>query len=155
MGQSALSKWFKAILFFLGAAGAAGFTAFAFILRSLKWMTTTYLIVWLAVVAAALVPCYIVLALLWRICTTISDGTVFCLENASRLRAISYLAGADCVFLFVCSVILFAVKLSNAYLFFASLLTIVVGVVITAAAAILSHFCKKAADLQDQSDLTI
>ena len=155
MGQKALARLIRAIIFFLGFAGCAGFAVFAHILRGLKWMTTTYLVVWLAAVAAALVPCYAVLVLLWRIASTIADGRVFCAENAGRLRTISYLAGADSVFLFAASAVLFATGLSNAYLFCASTLAIVVGIVVTAAAAALSYFCAKAADLQDQSDLTI
>ena len=155
MGQKALSRWIRAIILFLAAAGCAGFFVFAYILRGLKWVTTADFIIWIGVVAVALVPCYAVLVILWGISATIAGGTVFCAKNAGRLRAISYLAGADSVFFFAASVALLITRLSNTYLFCASLIAVIIGIVITAAAAILSHFCVKAADLQDQSDLTI
>ena len=155
MGQTALSRWIRAIIVFLALAGCAGFGVFAYILKGLKWVTTTDYAVWLSVIALALAPCYAVLVILWGVCATVKNGTVFCEKNAGRLRAISFLAGADSVFFFAANTALLVFELSNTYLFCASLVAVITGVVIAAASAILSHFCVKAADLQDQSDLTI
>ena len=108
----------------------------------------------------------------WKIFTQIGKNNSFCVENARRLRRISFCALADTVL----DVILLVYGVIHRFRFVASfapddimkelgedlflaavrfLFVAIIGVAITVAAAALSHLTLKAAHLQDENDLTI
>ncbi len=131
-----------------------------------------YVVAYPLLLCLMLLPPLVVFWDAWHIFTQIGRNNSFCVENARRLRRISHCALADTVLdivLLVCGVV-------QRYLFLASfapegimnvlgddiflvvlrfLFVAFIGVAVTVAAAALSHLTLKAADLQDENDLTI
>lgn len=76
-------------------------------------------------------------------------------ENAKYLKWISWLAAGDGIFFFIGNVVLLFINMSHPGVALFSLIVVFAGVAVAVAAAALSHLVKKAAALQEQSDLTI
>ena len=109
----------------------------------------------MAATILTLVPCYVALIYSWRIMSHIANDESFTMENAKLLAKISSLARIDSVFLFSWSLLFFTTKLTNLQILVSSLLIAFLGIVVAAIFAALSHLVLRAADLQDQYDLTI
>ena len=101
------------------------------------------------------VPVIAAIVLAWKIAANIGKDKSFCAANAEMLKAISILAIADTAYFFIGNMALISVNVYSPPLFLALLFITFVGTVITVCAAVLSHLVRKAADLQEQSDLTI
>lgn len=101
------------------------------------------------------IPCYIALVHSWKIMGNIANDHSFTVENAKLLGKIASLARIDVVFLLVWSVLYFTMRLTNVQILVISLFFVFMGVVVAAIFAALAHLVMKAADLQDQYDLTI
>ncbi len=110
---------------------------------------------WLIFLWILAVPCFIALFLAWKIFTNIEKDHSFCMENASYLQRISYLAAGDAVVLAVGNILFLLMNMSHPSVLLVSLLIVFVAIAISVAAAVLSHLVRKAALLQEQSDLTI
>lgn len=110
---------------------------------------------WLAFLWLCAVPCYYALYLGWKIAVNIGANKSFSMENANLLKRISALAIGDGVFFFVGNIALLFLNFSHPGVTLMSLLVVFVAVAISVIAASLSHLVQKAADLQEQSDLTI
>lgn len=102
-----------------------------------------------------MVPCYVALVYSWEVMSNIAMDASFTVENAKLLGKIASLARIDSVFLLVWSVLFFTLKITNMQIFLISLLIVFFGIVLAAIFAALSHLVLRAADLQDQYDLTI
>lgn len=102
----------------------------------------------LAVVVAALGYAY-------RIFADIGQDRSFTAANARRLRIISHLALGDTAAWLVGTVALSFLAPLHPMIFLGLLAILVVGVAVTVAASVLSHLTQKAADLQDENNLTI
>ena len=102
-----------------------------------------------------LVPCYVALIYSWKIMSHIANDASFTMENAKLLGKISSLARIDSVFLLAWSVLFFTLKIMDLHILVISLLIVFLGIVVAAIFAALSHLVLRAADLQDQYDLTI
>lgn len=110
---------------------------------------------WMIFLWISAVPCYVVLAKFWRICVSIGQDHSFCHENAERLKDISLLVLGDTIYFFVGNVIFLLLNLSHPSIFLASLVVEFVGFAVCIAAAALSRLVGRAADMQDENDLTI
>ena len=110
---------------------------------------------WLGMIWLTAVPLYLALAYAWQIATRIGQNRSFSRENALALRHISTLALIDTVFLLLGNVLLCLVGMNRLTLLVFSLLFCFLGFLLTVAAAALSHLVQRAADLQEESDLTI
>lgn len=102
-----------------------------------------------------LIPVAVALWEGWRIFGEIGRDNSFCAENARRLRVVSRLALGDTL---LCAAAMLGLLILNALhpgVFLLMLFIAFGGAVITVAAAALSHLTLKAADLQDENDLTI
>mgnify|MGYP004688901151 CR=1 FL=1 len=159
MKQKELSRWLRAVV----AVGWGLCALLAFVVGPLlaqecalgeprlAWLEWPCLgVLWLGIglVAAAL-------GFAWKIFAEIGRDNSFCLENARRLRAISILALADTL---LCAAVMLALLFLRALhpgLFLLLLLISAVGAGITIASAALSHLTVKAAQMQDENDLTI
>ena len=71
------------------------------------------------------------------------------------MERISYLAGADTVALISGNIVFLILNVNHPSVFLVSLLIGIVGIGISVGAAVLSHLIQKAANLQDENDLTI
>lgn len=132
-----------------------------------------YVLAYPLLLCLMLLPPLVVFWDAWNIFTQIGKNNSFCVENARRLRRISFCALADTVLdvvLLVYGVIFrFHISAANAPSdsFFSRLdgdvfgavirclFVAFIGVAVTVAAAALSHLTWRAANLQDENDLTI
>ena len=71
------------------------------------------------------------------------------------LKMIALLAAMDSVYIFVAGGILFALGMSTGIVEVLILFVVFAGVVVTVAAAALSHLVYKAAAMKEENDLTI
>lgn len=159
MEQKTLSRWLKVIL--LGIA-VCGLLVYFFVVPSYgKSLMSLYpefayrYYPWLFFLWATGIPCYAVLLLGWKIATNIGRDRSFSQANADYLKWISWLAAGDSAFFFLGNLIFLYANLSHPGVALFSLLIVFAGIAVTVAAAALSHLVKKAAVLQEQSELTI
>ena len=110
---------------------------------------------WLIFVLVVSIPCYAALFFAWKIAVNIGRDRSFSTDNAKYMKFISVLAAADTALFFAVDIIYFLLGLSHPGVLIFSLLVVFVGVAAAVASAVLSHLIAKAAELQDQSDLTI
>ena len=159
MDQKKLSAWLKGIVIGIGLCGAVvyfvilptcgdslrlSFPEFA------AWHWPWMIFLW-----ATAVPCYAALLMGWRIARNIGRDRSFSKENARLLQIAAWLAAVDTAFFFAGNIVLFFLNMNHPGIFLLSLLICFFGVAVTVAAVCLSHLVHKAADLQEQSDLTI
>ena len=117
-------------------------------LAYLKWPCLVFFWCALAVVVAALAYAY-------QIFADIGRDKSFSAKNARRLRIISHLALGDTVAWLVGTVALALLAPMHPTFLLGMLAVLVAGAAFTVAASALSHLTLKAADLQDENDLTI
>ena len=159
MEQLSLSKWLKRII--IGIA-VCGLIVYAYIVPSYgQSLVESYpefanrYYPWLFFIWVTGIPCYAALFLGWRIAAGIGQDKSFTMENAKYLKWISVLAAGDALLVFVGNLVFLLLDLSHPGIMLLSLLIVFAGVAISVAAAALSHLVRKAAALQEQSDLTI
>ena len=111
---------------------------------------------WLVVIELTALPIAAALVLAWLIAVNIGHDKSFCMQNSRLLAVIAILAIADAAYFFTAVVVLTLVyKATHPGVIIFTLLVCFVGAAIAVAAAALSHYAKKGAELQEQSDLTI
>lgn len=110
---------------------------------------------WLIFLWVTALPCFGVLGLGWRIAGNIGRDRSFSEENARCLKYAAVLAAFDAALFFVGNVVYLFLNMSHPGVTIASLAVSLGGVAVSVAAASLSRLVKKAALLQEQSDLTI
>ena len=159
MDQLSLSKWLKGLIVCVALIGLAVYGGIIpWVGRDIvldypefsHWFYPWLIFLWLTAV-----PCYAALFSGWKIAGNIGADRSFCTENASYLKHVSVLAAVDSGFFFVGNVVFLFLNMNHPGVVIGSLFVVFVGVCISVAAAALSHLTKKAADLQEQSDLTI
>ncbi|MBQ8914130.1 MAG: DUF2975 domain-containing protein [Lachnospiraceae bacterium] len=157
MKQKTLAKWLKAIIVGLGICGVlVYFVILPMIMKDTLYDDLeSYFLPWIIFLWTTSIPCYAVLFFAWKVAGNIGLDKSFCMENAVCLKRISYMAIVDSVYFFVGNIVLCLFNISHPGVFIASLFVIFLGVVIAVAAAVLSHLIVKAAELQEESDLTI
>ena len=101
------------------------------------------------------IPCYVTLVFAWRIAANIGRDHSFTEENAILLRKISTMAALDAVYIFAGNPILILLGVGEVMFMLLSVIIIFAGVAVAVAAAALSHLVLRAAELQEQSDLTV
>ena len=87
--------------------------------------------------------------------TEIGKDNSFSEINAKMLKTIALLAAMDSVYIFVAGGILFALGMSTGIVEVLILFVVFAGVVVTVAAAALSHLVYKAAAMKEENDLSI
>ena len=159
MSQKSLSKWMKIILFMFGLCGIALFGVIVPVVG--LDFSSTYpefahaFVPWFVFILITAVPCYAVLVLGWKIASSIGSDNSFSNANAKRLKYVSVLALVTSVYFFAGNVVFLLLNMNHPGILIASVFITFVGIAISAASAILSYLVKKAAKLQEQSDLTI
>lgn len=157
MDQKKLAIWLKAIV--VGCA-LCGLVLFGFILpRFLAYVAEEVPDLphkaWTAFMWVLAIPCYAVLVCIWRMANEIARDNSFSMENAKQLRLIALLAGADAAVLLVGNLVFLLIGHSIPTLALVSAFVCFVGLAISVGAACLSHLVRKAALMQEESDLTI
>ena len=159
MEQKTLSRWLKAIII---GIGLFGLTVYAAVVPALAdHMLQAYteyapaVLPWKIFIGCSALPCYAVLFFAWKIASNIGIDRSFSEENAKNLKWISALAAGDALFFFLGNVLLLLANMNHPGIVLASSVVVFVGIAVAVASAALSHLVKKAAALQEQSDLTI
>jgi len=156
MNRLTLANRLKAII--IGAA-ICGLILYAFLLPYLgrQLFPDTPLAFWgyLCFLWISGIPCYAVLIFAWRIAHNIGLDRSFTEENAVLLRRISTLAAVDAGYIFIGNPILILLGVGHELFVLLSVIIVFAGIAVSVAAAALSHLVLRAAELQEQSDLTI
>ena len=159
MNQKKFSNWLKCILAVVGLCGLILYCAVMPIygnhLRTLYPEFANRFLPWLVFLWISGVPCFITLVFAWKIVVNIGNDWSFSYENARLLQWISRLAAGDAIFFFVGNILLLLLNMSHPSVVLASLAVVFVGIAIAVGSAALSYLVRKAAVLQEQSDLTI
>ena len=159
MNQKKLAAWLKGIIIGIGLCGIViCFVILPDIGESFRvsypefagWYWPWMIFLW-----CAAVPCFAALAMGWKVAENIGRDRSFSEANARLLQHIAWLAAGDTAFFFSGNVVLTFLSMNHPGILLASLLICFAGVAVTVAAVCLSHLVYKAADLQEQSDLTI
>jgi hypothetical protein len=159
MEQRTLSKWLKMIMIGIAACGLIVYVVLVpgcgrEIAMDNPELAYCYY-PWLVFIWLTAIPCYVALIFGWRIATSIGNDQSFCLENARRLKNISHLALLDSAFFFMGNIVYLFMGMNHPGIALCSLFVVFAGVAVSVVCAALSHLVRKAADLQEQSDLTI
>lgn len=159
MEQKTLSKWLKCILVGVGICGLIVFAAvipmYGTAMRTMYPEFTNRFLPWLIFLWISGLPCFLALAMAWKIAANIGADRSFSEQNSQILRRISVLAAGDACFFFAGNILLLLLNMSHPSVVFASFGIAFVGVAVAVVSAVMSHLVKKAAVLQEQSDLTI
>ncbi|MBQ7500519.1 MAG: DUF2975 domain-containing protein [Clostridia bacterium] len=159
MKQKSLSKWLKLIIIGVGVCGLVSdfviIPAFGQSAAGSDPALTRMYLPWLIFAWVFSAPCFAALVLSWLIARNIGLDRSFSEDNAKYMKYISVLAGADTAFFFVMNIVFLFLGMNHPGVLIFSLIVDMIGVAISVAAAALSHLIAKAAELQDQSDLTI
>ena len=110
---------------------------------------------WIVLLSLSGIPCYIALFLMWKITQSIQNGRAFTYQNATRLKRIALLAQIDAVFFVLGNLLFLLLGMNHPSVVLGSVGIAFVGEAIAVACKALSVLTQKAADLQEQSDLTI
>ena len=159
MEQKALARWLRLVIVALGLIGLAVYFAvlpsYGVSLRSQYPEFSGRFWPWIIFLWLTGIPCYVALVLGWRIAANIGRDASFSMENARLLKRIAFLAAFDAAFFFLGNLVLLFLNMSHPGVVLLSLLVVLAGAAVAVAAAALSHLVRKAALLQEQSDLTI
>lgn len=159
MKQHGFSLWMKAITVACAVLGLC--LCFLLAPMLIDDLTTTYeelenmfypgiLFVWVTAI-----PFFAALAEVWLICGEIGRDNSFCVKNALRLRNLSGICALECVLYMIGIVLLLVKGVSVSWLFLFFLFIIFICVSAAVGCAMLSHLVRKAADLRQDSELTI
>ena len=159
MNQQKLSAWLKAIIILIGLCGLVVY--FGILPGCGSWLHDSYPEFaswhwpWMIFLWITAIPCYAILVLGWKIAVNIGENRSFSSANAGLLQGIAWLVAGDILFFFLGNVVFLFLGMNHPGILLVSLLICFVGFSVTVAAACLSHLVRKAADLQEQSDLTV
>ena len=159
MKQITLARWLKLAL--LGLLTLLLFAYSCVVPFLAKAMLHSYpefenrLLPWLIFIELTAVPCLCAFFYAWKISCNISRDRSFCRENAKYMRTIALLAGVDAAYFFLGNAVLLFANMSHPGIALFSLIAVFVGLAVCVAAAALSHLIQKAADIQEESELTI
>ena len=110
---------------------------------------------WLIFMELMVIPDYLVLGFAWKIAESISRDRAFSMENSKRFKWISIISLITTVYFFTGNTVLLLLNMNHPTVYILSFVPVFIGASISAASAILSYLSRKAAVLQEESDLTI
>lgn len=159
MEQRKMVKWLKFLVIFVAICGLILCTVVIPVVgRELSGVSPElgrYFKPWVTFVWMLAIPCFAALIHAWMIFSNIEKNKAFSMENAKHMEKISYLAGADTIALISGNIVLLILNMNHPSVFLVFLMIGIIGIGISVAAAVLSHLIQKAANLQDENDLTI
>lgn len=159
MKQDRLAGWLRFIIIGVGICALVVYAAVIPMLgQSIIYDAPEFAgwyVPWLVFISITAIPVFIALCLCWKVTRNIGSDRSFSMENARLLKWVSWLAVADSAYFFIGNIVMLFLNMSHPGVTLLSLLVVFVGVAVSIAAAVLSHLIVKAADLQEQSDLTI
>ncbi len=159
MKQNQLANWLRSITIFASVLGVV------FIFYLVPYIGKSFVhnypefsyVYWPYVLwaGAVVIPCYLALYQLWKICGEIARDNSFSHANAKALHTISGLAFFDTLLMFLVSIVFFFLNMIHPALLACALLISVFGLSIALVSAVLSHWVEKGCSLKEENDLTI
>lgn len=140
MRQKELEKWLKIVIIAVALCGL---------------VVCAVAIPWLVMFIISAIPCYVILYLGWRVAVNIGKDRSFSMENARHIKLASKIILFDALYFFVVNICMWRIYVNHPGVILALVFIVFACVVASVVAAVLSHLVVKAADLQEQSDLTI
>jgi len=110
---------------------------------------------WMILIYVCAVPCFAAMVLSWKIAVNIGRDKSFTMENSRLFKIYSILALSDSILFFVGSIAYWIAGINHPGLLLADFLIVFAGMAIFVCTAALSYLVGKAANLQEDSDLTI
>ncbi|MDR0819436.1 MAG: DUF2975 domain-containing protein [Oscillospiraceae bacterium] len=110
---------------------------------------------WLFIALGTAVPCLFALYFAWMISVFVKRDKSFSLYTAKMLKNISNCALIDALYFLAANVVMFVLNYNHPGIALISLALILLALAIGIAFAALARFVQKAADLQEESDLTV
>lgn len=159
MKQDGLAKWIKFVIAGVGICGLVVYTIImprlgAYLVKQ-DSMLERNVMPWLILIWISALPCYGVLVLGWKIADNIKADRTFSYENAKYLKWVSFLAMGDSIFVFLAHAAFLMMDMSAAAVMLVIIIVVFFGVAISVCAAALSHLVIKAADIQEENELTV
>lgn len=114
-----------------------------------------WVIPWSVLIYTCSVPCFVAMFYSWKIAVNIQNDKSFCSDNAALFKKFSYLSIGDSVLYFLGCLILFFMGMNHPGLMIIEMLIVFIGLAVFVCTAALSYLVGQAADLQEESDLTI
>ena len=152
MTQNSLSALLKSLIVAVGLFGAALLTYASCVMFTFFEEIASYLVTFFII---CIIPCYAVLVLSWGVTRNIGKDKSFSFSNAKLLKYNAMLSAGDTLMFAVGTLVfLFSGKLTAAF-FGVAIIVLFFGVAATIVFASLSHLVYKAAELQEQNDLTV
>ena len=152
MNHTKLSKGLKVLIV---CAGLCGIAVYVRACLEVTPEIAARCVPWLVILGCVYVPCYVALGICWKVAASVGADRSFTMENSRRFHWIAVLALADALAFFLANVVYWLIGLGHPGVALFSLLLALVGAAIALVCEGLSYLVKKAAALQDQSDLTI
>lgn len=159
MKQGTLARWLKGAIICLAVFGLVVFgvviPCYGISLASDNPEYAHCFWPWMTLVIVVSLPCYLALAIGWKIAKDIGMDRSFSDINAKRMRNISNLAFGDVMIFIGGNILLLCLNMSHPGIFLLSLLPDMFGMAVAVCAAGLSHLIYKSANLQTDAELTI
>ena len=159
MKQDALAKWIKFVITGVGICGLIVYSVimprFGAYLVKQNTMLERNVLPWLVLIWVSAIPCYGVLILGWKVADNIRKDRTFSYDTAKYLKWVSYLAMGDSIFVLITHVIFLVLDMSAAAVMLVIIIVVFFGVSISVVAAAVSHLVIKAADIQEENELTV
>ena len=159
MKQDALANWIRFVIIGVGICGFIVYSVimprFGTYLVNQNSMLERNVLPWLVLIWISAIPCYGVLYLGWKVAGNIKKDRTFCYDNARYLKWVSYLAMGDSIFVFIAHAVFLLLDMSAAAVMLVIIIVVFFGVSISVCAAALSHLIIKAADIQEENELTV
>lgn len=159
MSQKSLSNLAKLIIIMFALLGVALYgLALPLGAESMKgepFVRGENYLIWVVFMELMVIPDYAVLVFAWKIADTIKLGKAFGYDNAGRFKCISLISLVTSVYFLLGSIALFLFRIIFPLMFIVSCALTFIGLSVSGAAAILSYMCRKAADIEEESRLTI
>ncbi|MCC3868231.1 DUF2975 domain-containing protein [Terrisporobacter mayombei] len=159
MRKESLIRFLRRIIIGFGILGAVVYTQVFPILghgmEELLPRFSTYYMPWLIFIWITASPCYMILFYGWKVTEQIEQDTIFTRKSAQLLKKVSWWALVDTIFFTVGNLVFFFIKAVGVVYFFASLVGVFMGLAVVITAAMLPHLAYKAAELNEENELTI
>lgn len=159
MFKESLSKQLKTVIIGMAICGTLiyfwAFPSIGHMIIQSYPETEGYYFPWLIFLWISGIPCYLVLCFMWQIAKSIAENKAFSYENSKRFSKISALALADAIFFFVGNIILLLMNMNHPSVVLCSIGVVFAGITIAVISKAFAHLANQAAQLKEQSDLTI
>lgn len=159
MKSTSIEKYLKCIIIGLGICGVLVYAlilpAFGNSLRIQYPEFAHWYYPWLIFLWITVIPCYLTLISAWKVAVNIGGGRSFSYDNGRCFQQISRYACADSVFFLGGNILFWLLGINHPGILVLSLIIVFFGFSISLAAKALSQLVDNAAELQEESDLTI